>query len=74
MTTGAAAICFACDRWAGGRCSAFPQGIPDAIMFGGFDHREPFGGEVEGRLFVLEPGEEDSLRAYENIMEIARAL
>ena len=26
-------------------CDAFPEGIPDAIYLGGFDHRHPFEGD-----------------------------
>ena len=29
-------------RWG---CAAFPDGIPDAIYLGGFDHRKPFKGD-----------------------------
>lgn len=55
-------------------CAAFPEGIPDAILFGGFDHRDPFGGEerdADGKpiLFELRPGEEDALKGYERAVE-----
>ncbi len=42
-------------------CRAFPGGIPDAIVFGDHDHREPFEGDRE-TLFRLKAGEE--LPAY----------
>ncbi len=75
MTAGRAFICAACARfrpWDGDHptayCEAFPDGIPDDIVYGGFDHRHPHAGD-HGVLFLQEPGEEDTLRAYEEIIE-----
>ncbi|AWS46459.1 hypothetical protein [Streptosporangium sp. 'caverna'] len=45
-------------------CDAFPGGVPDAIFFGGFDHREEYPGDG-GIRFVLREGEENVLRLYE---------
>lgn len=72
MTSGRGAICFACRFRRGDKCDAFPEGIPKSIIFGGFDHRRPFGGEQEADgvpiLFELEPALEDRLKAYEAVV------
>lgn len=37
-------ICFLCKNYKGGKtykCSAFPDGIPNEILFGENDHSEP---------------------------------
>lgn len=81
MTSGPGSICFACSlftrNWPEGvpTCNAFPRGIPDAILYGAFDHREEFGGEEMDEngdpiLFELDPDEEDSLEAYERMKEL----
>lgn len=58
-------ICAACSRYqAGSTCEAFPQGIPDAIAEGGYDHRQPFAGD-HGILFDL--GDDDALVLYETL-------
>lgn len=67
MTVGAGALCFACKRWNGRVCDAFPDGIPESIMFDGFDHRQPHEGD-NGKRFVL--GDEDQLNAYEQVQAI----
>ena len=54
MTTAGPPFCWPCRHyrppsgspgsdgdWDGGRCEAFPDGIPSLILAGGFDHREP---------------------------------
>lgn len=68
-------ICQACARLGprldGGEglvCAAFPDGIPDAIYEGGFDHRQPFRGD-KGIRFVLADGAEALLAAYEATLE-----
>lgn len=40
-----------------GECTAFPQGIPDDILFNRSDHRKPFPGD-HGIQFELKPGAE----------------
>jgi hypothetical protein len=40
-----------------GKCSAFPEGIPEAIWWEGYDHRQPFEGDG-GKVFVQDPDKE----------------
>jgi hypothetical protein len=40
-------------------CTAFPEGIPNEIWYGGFDHRKPFG--LEDTLFTINDEEEGSI-------------
>ena len=73
-------ICSACERlnrvWEQQRdatdvrkCDAFPKGIPSQINPGTFDHREPFGGEESGMLFLLrdDEGARRKLQLYEEM-------
>jgi hypothetical protein len=63
MTTGAAPLCLCCrhfDRAAmviddGFRCTAFPRGIPDAILSSEADHRQPYPGEDVIRAIYVGP-------------------
>ena len=78
MTTGAASICFACARFRAwdedhprAYCKAFPLGIRDDIIFGGFDHRLPHEGDG-GVRFELDPARQSDLDAYERIMALVR--
>lgn len=69
MTTPAMPICESCALLGPGpdgfaACDAFPDGIPDEIYIGGFDHRRPFPGDG-GVLYEMEEGAEGRLRAYE---------
>ncbi len=43
-------------------CDAFPEGVPEAIQFGGFDHRKTYRGD-HGIRFELYPG--DNLYHFE---------
>lgn len=53
MTSYQPPICTTCARLtAGGYCTAFPDGIPDDIWLGGYDHREPYPGD-HGVLYEL---------------------
>ncbi len=71
MTTGVGALCFACRHWNGDRCAAYPGGIPESILFGGQDHRQPLGGEEqkdgEPILFEVAAGRQRNLDAYERL-------
>lgn len=59
--TGAIPMCASCVRFQpfegdrGSWCAAFPDGIPDEIYFGGFDHRLPFPGD-HGVRYEQDPG------------------
>jgi hypothetical protein len=64
-------ICEACvrlgprtDGQIGNACAAFPDGIPEDIYPGGFDHRNPHAGDG-GILFLLAPGQADTLARYD---------
>jgi hypothetical protein len=61
MTIGPAPICIWCKRYLEGKdigdsntCDAFPEGIPDEIQVGGFDHRNQFKGD-KGVRFDARP-------------------
>jgi hypothetical protein len=45
------------------RCEAFPEGIPDDLLFAMSDHREPYEGD-HGIRFELKPGEEGRLEEW----------
>ena len=51
--------CFGCRRYRGDSlsCEAFPDGIPDDIASGDFDHHESHDGD-HGLRFVLDEGNE----------------
>jgi hypothetical protein len=59
MTDVPAALCIFCRHLKEGTicCAAFPEGIPDDILFALRDHREPYEGD-HGIRFELKPGEE----------------
>ena len=64
MTIGPRPICLLCKHYREGQdwgdantCAAFPDGIPEEIELGGFDHRKPFEGDM-GIRFELKPGAE----------------
>lgn len=46
-------ICDSCARYRGyGKCEAYPAGIPDAILWGDADHRQPLDGD-HGLQYVM---------------------
>ena len=68
-------ICLSCSRLTmrgsddkpldfGPACAAFPDGIPEEIWLGGFDHRLEFEGD-DGVRFDLAAGEKQALADYE---------
>lgn len=67
MTTVAAPICMSCARREpGGVCTVFPDGIPDDIWLGGYDHRQPYKGDG-GVLYEPDPAKAAALAAYEEV-------
>jgi hypothetical protein len=63
MTAPKFPICMACSRYrSGGTCAAFPSGIPEDILFGQFDHRQPHPGD-NGILF--EVGNPEALAVWD---------
>lgn len=57
------------DAAGAGTCSAYPGGIPVEIAAEGRDHRQPFGGEKEGRLF-LQRTDEEGLEAFQDWLSV----
>jgi len=53
----------------GASCAAFPEGVPQDILFGAFDHRRQYGEET--MLFEVIPGFEDGVDFF---TERAKAL
>lgn len=57
MTTMIPPMCLVCTRRQGDfTCTPFPDGIPDAILYDYFDHRQPFIGD--GGLRFVSDGSE----------------
>lgn len=63
-------LCLFCRhlREDGTRCAAFPEGIPDEILFCGHDHRLPFEGD-RGIRFELKPGEEANWDEWQDLSD-----
>lgn len=65
---GPAPMCVHCQRFEEGmrgvpfRCEAYPDGIPEAIISQGADHRNPQPGD-HGIRFLMKPGEEAAFAA-----------
>lgn len=43
-------LCHLCEHFQGPGCTAYPDGVPDEILYEGFDHRNPAPGD-NGILF-----------------------
>lgn len=81
MTIGSVPICASCSRFSpalsdwfeeeetgGPTCAAFPDGIPDPILYGEVDHREPYPGDRGLRwLPSEEPGAQAMLELFEEL-------
>jgi hypothetical protein len=71
MTDIPATLCIFCRHLREGtvRCDAFPEGIPDDILFSLRDHREPYEGD-RGIRFEVKPGDE---AGFEEWLDLERA-
>lgn len=55
MTYGPTPLCLTCKRLTGEQvCEAFPNGIPDAIYWGGYNHRNSYPGD-NGLRYLPKP-------------------
>lgn len=70
VTTPIEPLCDACSRLRDAdshpTCEAFPDGIPDAIYFEAFDHRDPFPGD-NGVRFVPSGEALDLVDLYDSL-------
>ena len=55
--------CVTCKHWKQGKCAAFPDGIPDAILDNTHDHRKPYPGDHGFRWELKIPGAKHPLDA-----------
>ncbi len=67
-------ICYTCVLYQGAQpeitgvdaptCAAYPDGIPDAILTDGYDHRKPYRGD-NGIRYSVAPGQEAALADWD---------
>lgn len=69
MTVERPVLCRGCARLRdNSECEAFPQGIPDSILYDGADHRTPIRGDG-GIVFLQDPDKIDEFEDWSRTFE-----
>lgn len=65
MTSTYPTLCASCVHLKkGGKCDAFPKGIPDSVLMFGQDHRSVIEGQVGSTVHVLKDGKEEDFEDW----------